>query len=249
MSTTETVPASGVPGATTTTETVPPSAPRGPSGPTRCATTRSWSRPRAKPSRSPGPRRRLRRLRAARRSDRHAIPPLPQPPNAARGGLCRRGRRALPVGCRVRRARALGCLGRLASPLRRLSGDQAGARQELLNYVDRDATVFQGCRSVLFAAGEPLLERRSGPRSSAATPTCGRSPRWSAGSRRSGHRAGGDRPHPRSRARRPALPRIGPVAPAPAHPARSDASSRSRPSVPSCSSAGATIVMRVTRSP
>ena len=31
--------------------------------------------------------------------------------------------------------------------------------QELLNYVDRDATVFQGCRSVLFAAGEPLLER------------------------------------------------------------------------------------------
>ncbi len=31
--------------------------------------------------------------------------------------------------------------------------------QELLNYVDRDATVFQSCRSGLFAAGEPLLER------------------------------------------------------------------------------------------
>ncbi len=31
--------------------------------------------------------------------------------------------------------------------------------QELFNYVDRDATVFQTCRSGLFAAGEPLLER------------------------------------------------------------------------------------------
>jgi AcrR family transcriptional regulator len=31
--------------------------------------------------------------------------------------------------------------------------------QELLNYVDHDATVFQACRSGLFAAGEPLLAR------------------------------------------------------------------------------------------
>jgi AcrR family transcriptional regulator len=31
--------------------------------------------------------------------------------------------------------------------------------QELLNYVDRDADVFQTCRSDLYAAGEPLLER------------------------------------------------------------------------------------------
>jgi AcrR family transcriptional regulator len=31
--------------------------------------------------------------------------------------------------------------------------------QELLAYVDRDADVFQGCRTQLYAAGEPLLAR------------------------------------------------------------------------------------------
>jgi AcrR family transcriptional regulator len=31
--------------------------------------------------------------------------------------------------------------------------------QELLNYVDRDANVFQSCRAGLYAAGEPLLRR------------------------------------------------------------------------------------------
>jgi AcrR family transcriptional regulator len=31
--------------------------------------------------------------------------------------------------------------------------------QELLDYVDRDAPLFQTCRRQLFAAGEPLLER------------------------------------------------------------------------------------------
>jgi len=31
--------------------------------------------------------------------------------------------------------------------------------QELLNYVDHDATLFQSCRAGLFAAGEPLLQR------------------------------------------------------------------------------------------
>lgn len=31
--------------------------------------------------------------------------------------------------------------------------------QELLDYVDRDAPLFQSCRSLLFAAGEPLLQR------------------------------------------------------------------------------------------
>jgi AcrR family transcriptional regulator len=31
--------------------------------------------------------------------------------------------------------------------------------QELLDYVDRDAAVFQSCRAALFAAGEPLLKR------------------------------------------------------------------------------------------
>ena len=31
--------------------------------------------------------------------------------------------------------------------------------QELLNYVDRDAALFQSCRAALYAAGEPLLQR------------------------------------------------------------------------------------------
>jgi AcrR family transcriptional regulator len=31
--------------------------------------------------------------------------------------------------------------------------------QELLNYVERDAALFQSCRATLYAAGEPLLER------------------------------------------------------------------------------------------
>jgi AcrR family transcriptional regulator len=31
--------------------------------------------------------------------------------------------------------------------------------QELLDYVDRDAAVFQSCRTALFSAGEPLLKR------------------------------------------------------------------------------------------
>jgi len=30
---------------------------------------------------------------------------------------------------------------------------------ELLNYLDRDAALFQSCRAALFAAGEPLLQR------------------------------------------------------------------------------------------
>jgi AcrR family transcriptional regulator len=36
--------------------------------------------------------------------------------------------------------------------------------QELLNYVDRDASVFKSCRAGLFAAGEPLLERAQAAR-------------------------------------------------------------------------------------
>ncbi len=44
-----------------------------------------------------------------------------------------------------------------------LANKQALA-QELLNYVDRDASVFQSCRSGLFAAGEPLLERAQAAR-------------------------------------------------------------------------------------
>ena len=31
--------------------------------------------------------------------------------------------------------------------------------QELLNYFERDAELFQSCRTALYAAGEPLLRR------------------------------------------------------------------------------------------
>ena len=68
--------------------------------------------------------------RAARRGrDRHPVPPLPQPAGAARGGLRRRGRGALPLGRRLRRPGAVGRAGRLAARLRRLPGHQAGARR------------------------------------------------------------------------------------------------------------------------
>jgi AcrR family transcriptional regulator len=38
-------------------------------------------------------------------------------------------------------------------------GRKHALAQELWNYLDRDAEVFRGCRTALFAAGEPLLER------------------------------------------------------------------------------------------
>jgi AcrR family transcriptional regulator len=38
-------------------------------------------------------------------------------------------------------------------------GRKHALAEELWNYLDRDAEMFRGCRSALFAAGEPLLER------------------------------------------------------------------------------------------
>jgi AcrR family transcriptional regulator len=38
-------------------------------------------------------------------------------------------------------------------------GRKHALAEELWNYLDRDAEVFRGCRTALFAAGEPLLER------------------------------------------------------------------------------------------
>jgi AcrR family transcriptional regulator len=38
-------------------------------------------------------------------------------------------------------------------------GRKHALAQELWNYLDRDAPVFSGCRTALFAAGGPLLER------------------------------------------------------------------------------------------
>jgi AcrR family transcriptional regulator len=38
-------------------------------------------------------------------------------------------------------------------------GRKQALAEELWNYLDRDAEVFRGCRTALFAAGEPLLDR------------------------------------------------------------------------------------------
>ena len=56
---------------------------------------------------------------------------------------------------------------------------------ELLEYVDRDAPLFQTCRASLFAAGVPLLERAQQAGRAAPTSTSPRCSRWSAGSPRS----------------------------------------------------------------
>src|SRR4051794_3213475 len=64
-----------------------------------------------------------------RRRDRHAVPPLPEPPGAARGGLRRRGGRDLPLSRRSRRHRPVGGARGLVPELHRLHGDQAGARR------------------------------------------------------------------------------------------------------------------------
>jgi AcrR family transcriptional regulator len=50
----------------------------------------------------------------------------------------------------------------LVTWLRRFVGYMATKQalaQELLDYVDRDAPLFKGCRAMMFEAGEPLLER------------------------------------------------------------------------------------------
>src|SRR6185295_16039196 len=41
----------------------------------------------------------------------------------------------------------------------RYVGRKHALAEELWNYLDRDAPMFKGCRTALFAAGEPLLER------------------------------------------------------------------------------------------
>jgi AcrR family transcriptional regulator len=38
-------------------------------------------------------------------------------------------------------------------------GRKRALAEELWNYLDRDAPMFKGCRTALFAAGDPLLER------------------------------------------------------------------------------------------
>ena len=48
---------------------------------------------------------------------------------------------------------------RLAAALRRLHRTKQALAEELFAIAERDASVFAGCRSMLHAAGEPLLRR------------------------------------------------------------------------------------------
>ena len=56
---------------------------------------------------------------------------------------------------------------------------------ELLEYLDRDAPLFQTCRAALFAAGQPVLERAQQAGAVRADTDLGRSSRWSGASQRS----------------------------------------------------------------
>ncbi len=67
--------------------------------------------------------------RAGRGRDRDALPALPDPAGAARGGLRRRGRGDGPRGRRPRGPAAVGCALAVAAPVRRLRGHQARAER------------------------------------------------------------------------------------------------------------------------
>ena len=122
-----------------------------------------------------------------RRRDRHALPPLPQPAGAARGGLPRGGRGHLPV--RGRSSSAADPWEALNSWFERFSGYLATKQAlaaELLNYLDRDAQLFQACRAALFEGRRAAARARpGGRRRRGRTSTSPTSSRWSSGSRRS----------------------------------------------------------------
>ena len=113
--------------------------------------------------------------------------------------LCRSARRARRASSRGTRSSA-GCSDSSATwpPSRRW-------RAELLDYIDRDAPLFTGCRSAMYAAGEPLLERaqEAGVVRAGREPA-GRDPDGRRDREDPHQRSGADRAHPRDRARRPA---------------------------------------------
>ncbi len=80
--------------------------------------------------------------------------------------------------------------------------------QELLDYVDRDAPVFQSCRAALYEAGEPLLARAQAAHVVRADATLPDVIQMVGGiARITTTDPGQVRADPRRRARRPALPR------------------------------------------
>ena len=82
---------------------------------------------------------------------------------------------------------------------------------ELLDYVDRDAPVFQDCRTALYAAGEPLLQRAQEAGAVRADTDLAEVIQLVGGiAKIQVAEPGADRPHPRHRARRPALPLVVP---------------------------------------
>ena len=120
-----------------------------------------------------------------------------------------RGRGGLPLGGRAaRRAPTRGR--RSTSWFERFIGyiaTKQALAAELLNYLDRDAPLFQACRAALCEAGEPLLTRAQ--EAGVVRPDVEIAEviqMVDAGSPRSRPATRADRAHPPDRARRPALP-------------------------------------------
>jgi len=78
----------------------------------------------------------------------------------------------------VRRVRRAGAWEGFVAWVHRLAGylvTKQALAHELLEYVDRDSPLFQGCRGLMLQAGEPLLARAQQAEVVGRTPTSGRS--------------------------------------------------------------------------
>src|SRR4051794_24662965 len=160
--------------------------------------------------------RRARRLHLAggdrpprRGRNRHALPQLPEPPGAARGRLCRRGREPVRLGGRVRAARALGGLRRLGPRAGRLYGHQAGTGTRAVRVPGPRRPPVPELPHAAVRRSRAAARTRAGRRRGARRHE--RRGDHPAGRRHledPGRRARADRAHHRDRARRPALPAV-----------------------------------------
>ena len=100
---------------------------------------------------------------ARRRRDRHALPPLPEPPGAARGRLRRGGRGDLPHAAEQRDERRPvgGARGWFERFIGYIATKQALAA-ELLNYLDRDAQLFKSMPRRALGGGRAAPHPRAG---------------------------------------------------------------------------------------
>ena len=139
--------------------------------------------------------------------DRHALPPLPDPPGPAGGRLRGRGGGAQPRGESTRRPAPAGMRWPPGCAARLLRDDQAGARRGAFSVGSvRSTTVFHTAGAI-FAAGEPLLERAQEAGVARADADFDRRrPDGLRHRRDPRERAGADPAHPRCRTRRPPLP-------------------------------------------